>query len=59
MGAADDPLSVVDPQLRVVGMGGLRLADASIMPTMVSVNMAAACMMIGHRAAELIAREKS
>jgi len=55
MGAAADPDSVVDPELKVVGVRRLRVADASIMPTMVSVNIAPTCMMIGHRAAALIA----
>jgi choline dehydrogenase-like flavoprotein len=55
MGRANDPGAVVDPSLKVRGLDGLRIADASIMPTMVSVNIAATCMMIGHRAAELIA----
>jgi choline oxidase len=55
MGLANDPCAVVDPSLRVRGIDGLRIADASIMPTMVSVNIAATCMMIGHRAAELAA----
>jgi len=47
--------SVVDPELKVVGVRRLRVADASIMPTIVSVNIAPTCMMIGHRAAALIA----
>ena len=38
MGRADDPTSVVDPQLRVLGVSGLRVADASIMPDIVSGN---------------------
>jgi choline dehydrogenase len=49
-----DALSVVDPQLRVYGVEGLRVADASIMPTIPAGNPAAACMMIGEKAAELI-----
>ncbi len=57
MGRASDPGAVVDPSLRVRGLVGLRIADASIMPTMVSVNIAATCMMIGHRAAELVAED--
>jgi choline oxidase len=56
MGDPADPRSVVDPELRVIGVPGLRVADASVMPTMVSVNIAPTCMMIGHRAAALIAR---
>ncbi|MBL8583355.1 MAG: hypothetical protein JNL61_14165, partial [Rhizobiaceae bacterium] len=56
MGDPADAGAVVDPLLRVIGVRGLRIADASIMPTMVSVNIAPTCMMIGHRAAELIAR---
>lgn len=50
----DGPESVVDPQLRVRGTTGLRVADASIMPTVVSVNTNAASMMIGWRAAEIV-----
>ena len=57
MGPASDPGAVVDSSLRAKGVGGLRIADASIMPTMVSVNIAATCMMIGHRAAELVAED--
>jgi choline dehydrogenase-like flavoprotein len=56
MGDPADPRNVVDPELRVIGVPGLRVADASIMPTIVSVNIAPTCMMIGRRAAELIAR---
>ena len=49
-----DAGAVVDPQLRVHGIAGLRVADASIMPTLVSSNTNAACMMIGEKAADLI-----
>ena len=49
-----DAEAVVDPQLRVHGIAGLRVADASIMPTLVSGNTNAACMMIGEKAADLI-----
>lgn len=49
-----DAEAVVDPQLRVHGIQGLRVADASIMPTLVSGNTNAACMMIGEKAADLI-----
>jgi choline dehydrogenase-like flavoprotein len=49
--------SVVDAQLRVVGVDGLRVADASVMPNVVSGNTNAAAIMIGERAAELIGSE--
>ncbi len=49
--------SVVDPQLRVLGVQSLRVADASVMPDIVSGNTNAACIMIGEKAAELIGRE--
>jgi choline dehydrogenase len=49
--------SVVDAELRVLGATGLRVADASVMPTVVSGNTNAATIMIGERAAELIAAD--
>jgi choline dehydrogenase len=49
-----DDRAVVDPELRVRGLDGLRVADASIMPNIVGGNTNAAAMMIGERAAELI-----
>jgi choline dehydrogenase-like flavoprotein len=48
--------SVVDAELRVHGIGGLRVIDASVMPTVISGNTNAATIMIGEKAAELIAR---
>ncbi|MEM1416656.1 MAG: GMC family oxidoreductase N-terminal domain-containing protein [Myxococcota bacterium] len=48
---------VVDPTLKVKGVAGLRVADASVMPNIVSGNTNAASMMIGEKAAELVARE--
>ncbi len=54
MGPADDPMAVVDDHLRVHGLDGLRVADASVMPTMPSANLNAATMMIAEKAADLI-----
>lgn len=49
-----DPESVVDPELRVRGVEGLRVADASIMPLEVSANLNATAIMIGEKAADLV-----
>jgi choline dehydrogenase len=49
-----DAMAVVDPQLRVYGVAGLRVADASIMPVITSGNTNAACIMIGEKAADMI-----
>ncbi|MBI2378043.1 MAG: GMC family oxidoreductase N-terminal domain-containing protein [Deltaproteobacteria bacterium] len=49
-----DALAVVDPQLRVHGVDGLRVADASVMPTVTSGNTVAPCFMIGAKAADMI-----
>lgn len=47
MGTPDDPFAVVDDQLRVYGVQGLRVIDASIMPTVTSGNIVAPVIMIG------------
>lgn len=50
-----DAMAVVDPELRVHGVAGLRIADASIMPTIVPGNTHAPAVMIAEKAAELVA----
>jgi choline dehydrogenase len=54
MGAASDPEAVVGPDLRVWGIDGIRVADASIMPTVPHGNTNAPSIMIGERASDLI-----
>jgi choline dehydrogenase len=49
-----DDRAVVDPQLRVHGVEGLRVADASVMPAIPSVNTNPAAIMIGEKAADLV-----
>ena len=56
MGTRDDPLAVVDSELRVIGVDGLRVVDASVMPTITSGNTNAPTLMIAERAADLIRR---
>jgi choline dehydrogenase len=56
MGVDSD--AVVDPELRVHGIAGLRVADASIMPTVTTGNTNAPCVMIGEKAATLIAADR-
>ena len=53
----NDAMAVVDHQLRVHGIEGLRVADASIMPTMVSSNTNAPSFLIGERCADFLLRE--
>ena len=56
MGASSSPSTVVDPELRVKGVLGLRIADTSVMPSAVSGNTNAPAIMIGERAADFIKR---
>jgi choline oxidase len=59
MGADDDVLSPLDAQLRVKGVKGLRVADASVMPELVTVNPNITVMMIGERCAEMIREDQA
>ena len=54
MGAADDPLAVVDPECRVIGVAGLRLADSSIFPRITNGNLNGPSIMTGEKAADHI-----
>ncbi|MDO8875644.1 MAG: GMC family oxidoreductase N-terminal domain-containing protein [Pseudolabrys sp.] len=54
MGPATDPLAVVDDRLRVHGLEGLRVVDASIMPRMISANLNASTLMIADKASDMI-----
>ncbi|HEX6196300.1 MAG TPA: GMC family oxidoreductase N-terminal domain-containing protein [Jiangellaceae bacterium] len=54
MGSPDDDMAPLDPELRVKGVSGLRVADASIMPELVTVDPEITTMMIGEKCADLI-----
>ena len=54
MGDAGDPLAVVDPECRVIGIDGLRVADSSIMPRITNGNLNAPSIMIGEKASDHI-----
>jgi choline dehydrogenase-like flavoprotein len=58
MGAAGDPLAVLDPELRVRGVPALRVADASVFPTIPSVNPVVTVMVTAERAASLIRQDR-
>lgn len=54
IGAPDDPLAVVDPELRVIGVEGLRVIDSSVMPSITTGNLNAPTIMIGEKGADLV-----
>jgi choline dehydrogenase len=54
IGPAGDPLAVVDPDLRVIGVEGLRVADTSVIPLITTGNLNAPAIMIGEKASDLI-----
>jgi choline dehydrogenase len=57
MGRADDPMSVLDAQMRVRGIQGLRVVDAGAMPTITSGNTNSPTLMMAEKAAEWIRAE--
>lgn len=58
MGHADDPLAVTDPAGRVIGVGGLRVADASVMPNVPCGNTNLSAIMVGEKMADLLLADR-
>jgi choline dehydrogenase-like flavoprotein len=58
MGLASDPMAVVDECLRLLGVAGLRIADASVMPSITSGNTNSPTMMIAEKAARMMLSDR-
>ena len=59
MGAGDDPMAVCDSRLRVRGVAALRVVDASVFPTIPSVNPVGTIMALAERAADLVVADRA
>jgi choline dehydrogenase len=57
MARSDDPMGVVDSSLKVRGIARLRIADASVMPTIISANTASPVMVIAEKCADMLLRD--
>ena len=56
MGRVQDPMTVVDGELRVQGVANLRVCDSSVMPTLISGNTAWPTLMVAEKAADMVLR---
>jgi choline dehydrogenase len=59
MGRTEDPMAVVDARLKVIGIDGLRVVDAGVMPLITSGNTNSPTLMIAERAAQWIIEKKA
>jgi choline dehydrogenase len=59
MGSPEDPMSVVDPEARVIGLEGLRVIDSSIMPSITTGNLNAPTLMLAEKAADHVRGKSS